>query len=363
MTRQHLARTGFAFLTALLVSACATRPVATAGAPPTPAAEPAASIYPTDRRPLQPCGADERTFDCDRRAILAMVGEYEVGFHFDETVVLASGYERRKPHRSRGFELVELIEDAGNRISLQHVLVSPSGHVTKHWRQDWLFEAAAHWRFVGDQRFEQYQRPVEAIPGTWTQLVYDVSDAPRYAGSGRWNHRYGVSTWTSERTWRPLPRREYTTRDDYDLLNVENRHTITPDGWTHEQDNTKVVRRDGAGDRSLVREFGFNEYRRITGFDFGPGRAYWQRTASFWDAVRARWAAKLAAPEGLRLAYRVDDEDFIGALFTIADDVPEGPVPAEVAARIDATFAAHVEGQPKAIIGATRPGVDPTMPR
>ena len=362
MIRTHLVRHVFALLAAALLSACAARPVAStvdaAPAAPAPAAaseEPKVAAYPTDRRPLPTCGADERPFDCDRRAILAMVGEFEVRFHFDETVVLAAGYERHKPHRSGGFEFVELIEDKGKRIRMQHVLVSANGRVTKHWRQDWIHEAASHWRFIGNQSFEQFARDPATAAGTWTQLVYEVSDAPRYAGSGRWNHRYGASTWTSERTWRPLPRREYTSRDDYDLLNVENRHTITPDGWTHEQDNTKVVRRDGAADRTLVREFGFNEYRRISGFDFGPGRAYWHRTAPFWATVRARWDAKLAAPEGLRLAYPVDDEAFIGALFTLAAEVPAGTPSAEVIARIDAAFAEHVGGASGATLtGAPR---------
>ena len=85
--------------------------------------------------------------------------------------------------------------------------------------------------------------------------MYEVNDAPRYCGTGRWNHRYGVATWTSDRTWRPLPRREYTKRDDYNALNVENRHTIVAGGWTHEQDNTKVVRRaDGSTGRTVRRE-------------------------------------------------------------------------------------------------------------
>lgn len=362
MTRPHLLRHVLALVATVLVSACATRPVAPASGAPTAAADatPSTDRWPTKRRPVPACGVDERPFDCDRRAILAMVGEFEVSFRFDETAVLAPGYERREPHRSRGFEFVELVEDTGNRIRLQHVLVSPGGRVTKHWRQDWIHEAASHWRFVGDQRFEAHARDAEAAAGTWTQLVYEVSDAPRYAGSGRWNHRYGVSTWTSERTWRPLPRREYTTRDDYDLLNVENRHTITPDGWTHEQDNTKVARRHGAGDRTLVREFGFNEYRRITGFDFGPGRAYWQRTAPFWATVRARWDEKLAAPEGLTLAYPVDDEDFIGALFTLAAEVPAGPPSAEIVARIDAAFVEHVHGRAASIAATPDAMTTPT---
>jgi hypothetical protein len=50
--------------------------------------------------------ADGRQFERDRRAILAMAGEFEVSFDFRETTALALGYELRAPSRSAGFERV-----------------------------------------------------------------------------------------------------------------------------------------------------------------------------------------------------------------------------------------------------------------
>ena len=44
---------------------------------------------------------------------------------------------------------------------------------------------------------------------------------------GRWEHFGNVSTWLSSTTWRPLPRREFSVRKDYDVLVGTNRHTIT----------------------------------------------------------------------------------------------------------------------------------------
>ena len=184
----------------------------------------------------------------DREAILGMLGEYDVDFAFDETVLLAPGYERAPAQRSGGSEVVILVEDSRgadgtpSRIVLQHILVDPkSAHVTKHWRQDWTYEASQRFEFSADQTWRVRPLGAEKTRGAWTQCVYEVSDAPRYCGTGRWNHRYGVATWTSDRSWRPLPRREYTKREDYNAMNVENRHTIVPGGWTHEQDNTKAV--------------------------------------------------------------------------------------------------------------------------
>jgi hypothetical protein len=310
-------------------------------------------------REWTPCRDGEPAFDCDRRAILAMTGEFKVDFRFDETVVLSPGYERRPEHRSGGFEAVVLIEDAGERIDLQHILVM-GGHVVKHWRQTWVYQANPIWRFEGGQRFRQYQRDAATLPGSWTQFVHEVSDAPRYAGSGKWNHRYGVSTWTSDRTWRPLPRREYTKRDDYHLLNVENRHTITPQGWTHEQDNTKVVRGVDGADRSLVREFGFNDYRRISGYDFTPGYTYWKETGPFWRTVRQRWETSLARTEGITLDYPTDDEAFIAAIFAAADGFRESRDLTAADASVAELFAKSVhrgEGQGKAL--ADRAAVSP----
>ena len=278
----------------------------------------------------------------DRAAILAMQGEYLVTFDFRETVELAPGYARRPPKRSGGNEVVIVVEDTPTRVVLQHLLVSDDGtHVTKHWRQDWTFEARSRFEFSADQTWTVRAIDADKTRGAWTQCVYEVSDAPRYCGTGRWNHRYGVSTWTSDRSWRPLPRREYTARSDYNAINAGNRHTIVPGGWTHEQDNTKTVRGplDGLTARTLARESGFNDYRKTTDFDFGAAYRYWEKTRDYWAAVRARWDAALARG-GLRLDMPVDGMAMIVPLFEQAAIIEGGgTVPA---ADTDAVFAPRV---------------------
>lgn len=279
----------------------------------------------------------------DRAAILAMQGEYTVDFAFDETVLLAAGYERASAQRSGGDEVVMVVEDTPGKVVLQHLLVDQkSGHVTKHWRQDWTYEAPRRWEFASDQTWRLRGIPADRTRGAWTQCVYEVSDAPRYCGTGRWNHRYGVATWTSDRTWRPLPRREYTKRSDYNAMNVENRHTIVPGGWTHEQDNTKTVRRaDGSTERTIAREFGFNDYIRTAELDFKPAYDYWNATKDYWARVRARWDERLADPRGLHLKTKVDGMTMIIPLFTQAGDVQEGKTVSD--AEIDKVFAEWVE--------------------
>ena len=279
----------------------------------------------------------------DRAAILAMQGEYAVTFRFEETVPLAAGYEARESKDSGAREVVILVEDSPSKIVLQHLLVAPNGHVTKHWRQDWAFEAPSRFEFVADQTWRVRALSAEETTGKWTQCVFEVSDAPRYCGTGAWNHKYGNATWTSDRSWRPLPRREYTTREDYNALNVENRHTITPFGWTHEQDNTKTVREGERTVRTLTREFGFNDYRRTTEADFGPAYRYWQATAPFWAEVRARWQAAMDTG-GLVIDTQVDGMPVIVGLFNLAAKAENGD--AVEGSAIDRVFARPIEPLP-----------------
>lgn len=233
----------------------------------------------------------------DRAAILNMAGEYEVSFAFNETVPLAPGYVLRKPYATGGSELVIVAEASDRTIALQHILVveDDEGKATpmKHWRQDWTFEDDSVLEYAGAGHWKARALAPGAIRCTWVQEVYGIEDGPRYGGVGRWVHAGGVSTWTSNETWRPLPRREATTRKDYDVLTGVNRHTITPDGWVHEQDNAKLVLRGTP--RALVREKGVNRYQRTNRRDFSVARQYWQKSEALWRDVRAAWRAFFSA--------------------------------------------------------------------
>lgn len=273
----------------------------------------------------------------DRQAILAMLGEYRVTFDFKETVALQSGYDLADPKNTDAYETVILLEDSGTRISLQHLLVIAGSHIVKHWRQDWAFETPERLEFTEDQTWRLRSIAESKRKGMWTQCVYEVSDAPRYCGTGKWNHQYGTPTWTSDRSWRPLPRREYTVRNDYNALNVENRHSITPSGWTHEQDNTKAIRDGNKLTATIAREFGFNDYRRVSGVDFSAAYNYWKKTESFWAAVRADWQRRLGSQSGIALKTTVDGMAIIEPIFAMAKRQQNGEQiqPAEIAKLLD----------------------------
>lgn len=281
----------------------------------------------------------------DHDSILAMQGEYIVDFAFDETVLLQPGYERHPAMRSGGNETVIVVQDTPTKIVLQHILVDgKSGHVTKHWRQDWTYEAPTRFEFSDDQTWQVRAIPVELTRGAWTQCVYEVSDAPRYCGTGKWTYDNDVPTWTSDTSWRPLPRREYTKRSDYNAISAVNRHTLTPSGWTHEQFNTKVLRKPDGTHVELAREFGFNDYQKTTDVDFKPAYMYWTATKEYWAKVRARWERYLGQPPGVRLKTKVDGMAMIIPLFEQAGSLEGGRKVRD--AQIDAVFDKWVERAP-----------------
>lgn len=285
----------------------------------------------------------------DRKSILAMQGEYVVDFAFDETVLLKPGYERASAQRSGGNETVIVVEDTPTKIVLQHILVDEkSGHVTKHWRQDWVYQAPSRFEFSADQTWQVRAIPADETRGAWTQCVFEVSDAPRYCGTGTWTYDNGIATWTSDQTWRPLPRREYTKRSDYNAVSAINRHTLTPGGWTHEQFNTKVLRKPDGTQEELAREFGFNDYQKTTAVDFKPAYKYWDATKAYWARVRTRWDAFLSKPPGVHLKTKIDGMAMIMPLFEQAESLEQGKKVSDK--QIDEVFAKWVEpAKPEAV--------------
>ncbi len=235
--------------------------------------------------------------EADREAILAMAGKYSVLFNFEEVVALQPGYKLKPAYQEEATEIVVVVEESPERIVLQHLLQTNGGkRVVKHWKQVWTYEDTRIVEFLGNDRWALRDLEPESVKGGWTQLVTQVDDSPRYEGLGRWVHESGFSRWESGPTNRPLPRREHTKRDDYQILKGINRHAITPAGWVHEQDNLKLVTGDDS--RYLAREAGLNYYDRTDETDFSPALDYWKETAAFWGRVSAVWEDIMANEAG-----------------------------------------------------------------
>src|SRR5690606_14322316 len=193
----------------------------------------------------------------DQKAIKDMCGCYEVTFNFAETFEYSndSTYIPSETKIEKGIEWVELVEDTDNKIAMQHLLIvgkPNSPYIVKHWRQDWEFENTNLYEYNHDNQWNFVTLPKNAVKGQWTQKVFQVDDSPRYEGSASWVHIDGKSYWENT-TSAPLPRREYTTRSDYNVTIRTNRHEITKDGWIHDQDNDKIIRENGKDDVLLAK--------------------------------------------------------------------------------------------------------------
>lgn len=276
--------------------------------------------------------SEATTFDVDRSSILAMAGNYDVTFDFTETISFVEGYELKEPKVSGGHEVVRVIEDTGEFISLQHILVvgpSDAPIIVKHWRQDWQYEPERVLMFIGGNAWGWRDVPQAERAGTWSQTVYQVDDSPRYGAVARWSYEGEIAEWQPDQEWRPLPRRDMTTRDDYHAVDAVNRHVITPWGWVHEQDNSKLILSETP--RVLAREVGLNTYRQFDDFPVQAAEDYWAATADYWAGIRSEWARIADENERFAITIKGETGDLYGPLMELAEAVQSGDKKLELA--------------------------------
>jgi hypothetical protein len=313
----------FTFAWPLGEGALKPRGASTRGAPVTPDTAPSEAWRKLREPGLAP---QER----DRRAILAMAGPYRVSFDFLEVVRFDPALKPDAPYQSWATEYVFVAEDRPGFVALQHILAMRVLHddgktsepmVVRHWRQEWRYEAERLLAYEGGNRWTLRAVPEAERRGAWVQSVLQVDDSPRYAARGRWQHADGVSTWISDETWRPLPRREFSVRKDYQVLVGTNRHSITPTGWVQEENNVKVAL--GMEPRILAREYGVARYDRIRDYDFGAARRYFEATEPFWSEVRAAWS-DAAVPGSFAMRAQPDQASLFLPFFEYAQKLVEG---------------------------------------
>jgi hypothetical protein len=274
----------------------------------------------------------------DRRAILAMAGEYRITFEFQEIATFTAAGKPAAPYRTWGTEKVYVDIDKPGFVSLLHILemhgVDDDGALTepvvvKHWRQEWTYQPTVIVEYEGAQTWQRRTVPAADRRGAWSQTVTQVDESPRYAGLGRWQHTPGFSTWISNEVWRPLPRREWTVRKDYQVLLGTNRHTIVPTGWVQEENNLKGVvagpHKLDAAQPYLAREYGVARYERIREADFKLADDYHERTRPFWDRVRQDWSIAFTTHGTVKLRGQVDVLGLYKPLFERADEIAGKP--------------------------------------
>jgi len=268
-------------------------------------------------------------FEKDRLAILAMQGEHKVNFDFMETMGFEVNYKPSQPYQSWGTEFVIVLEDKKDFISLQHIMVmffeQDDGTVSepivvKHCRQDWKYQDKSVSEFLGNNTWAKQNINWFDRKGTWSQTVYQVDDSLRYEGFGKWKHFNNSSSWVSKETKRPLPRREKTIRNDYDIIIGTNIHTITPSGWVHEQNNNKTT----LDNTIIAKEIGLARYQRIENFDWSAGYAYWDETSNFWKKVKEVWGREIESSKKIKVNFEIDGNTLFSKLFELADEYRNG---------------------------------------
>jgi len=250
----------------------------------------------------------QNKFEQDRAAIKALAGFYKVTFNYAETFSPNDDYKYHDRHRSSAKEIAIIVEDSPKKIVIQHLLVMRGDSmIIKHWREDWTYEDPKILAFDKEDTWKTVTLKPEETKGKWTQKVFQVDDSPRYQAIGSWVHVDGRSQWLSYSD-SPLPRREHTERNDYNVLNRRNFVYLTPTGWMFEQDNKKIVRTAGQKDKMIAQEKGLEEFVKTDPKSFGYAQDWWKNNASFWKDARDIWDNVFASNAVIKLAPKVDNK-------------------------------------------------------
>lgn len=269
----------------------------------------------------------------DRRAILALSGEYKTKFNFLETFNVKPDKKLDTPYTSWGTEFVRVIEQSNDFISLQHIMVmyyidsktdkKMGPIVMKHWRQDWHWQAENILEYTGSNSWKKRKLASNEKEDKWVWSVYQVDDSPRYSGIGEWKHYKSLSVFHVPDMSRPLPRRERSYRRDYDVLIGSDDIILTPYAWYHEQKSFKhngnVSEPNDFNGEIIAREVGHNSYRPIIGTDFSLGYEYWKNSSGYWGVVRKVWKDIIAKGD-FKMKKKINDTPLFAFHFDHATD-------------------------------------------
>ncbi|MDQ7948265.1 MAG: hypothetical protein REI78_16005 [Pedobacter sp.] len=263
-------------------------------------------------------GSAQTKLDQDREAIKSLAGFYKVTFNYAETFSPDDDYKFHERHRSSAKEIAIILEDSPKKIVIQHLLVMRGDSmIIKHWREDWTYEDTQLFAYDKDNAWKKVTLNNADVKGKWTQKVYQVDDSPRYQAIGTWVHVDGRHQWQSN-TDSPLPRRESSERNDYNVLNRGNNLYLTSNGWMFEQDNKKIVR-SATGDKLLALEKGMEEFVKTDPKSFGYAQDWWKKQQAFWKDARETWDAVFTENNYLKIQTKVGDKLLYEQFFALGD--------------------------------------------
>ncbi len=249
-----------------------------------------------------------------KKNIEKLCGCFDVEFKYAETFSPDPAYAFHERENLHGTELVLPVEISARKIVLQHLLVINDSTIIKHWREDWIFEHPTLLQYEGNKQWTKTSVGRQEAANKWTQTVWETDDAPRYQGLSQWLHTDGRIFWQSTVN-APLPRREYSTRSDYNILKRGNRIVVTDSGWVHDQDNQKVSHTAGTADKLIAEEKGVNNYHKINDTYCEKAKEWWAANNSFWNLVRKTWDEYIETHATIALQATIDNKT-LSAHFT-----------------------------------------------
>ena len=266
----------------------------------------------------------------DINAIKSMCGCFEVNFKFAETFSYSkdSIYKSSENYSAGALEWAQLVNDEKNNIVIQHILIAgdeDNPYVIKHWRQDWLYENSDFYYYDHNNKWIYKHKKQNEVKGQWSQKVYQVDDSPRYEGTATWIHADGRSFWSNS-TDAPLPRREITKRQDYNVMLRRNNHEIFDWGWQHDQDNDKIIRESGKEDFVLAQEKGINNYIRVESKRCLAAQNFWKENKDKWSLVRNKWDNIFNYKNDIKLKNKFNEKRLYQYLFSLESSVNEEEV-------------------------------------
>lgn len=234
-----------------------------------------------------------------------LCGCFSVNFKYAETFSPENSYKYHDREEMNATELVLPIVNTENKVVMQHLLVIQDSMIVKHWREEWVYESPVLYEYLGDRVWKKKELPAAEVKNKWTQTVWEVSDEPRYQGVSSWIKTDGKVIWENTAD-APLPRREYTVRNDYNVMRRRNRIVITDDGYMHEQDNDKI-QREGK-DKLIAQEKGYNTYYKMDDSHCAVAKEWWKKNDKFWNIVRSEWTAYVEKTPTIKMKAKVDDK-------------------------------------------------------
>jgi hypothetical protein len=268
----------------------------------------------------------------DLASIKSMCGCFEVNFNFAETFSYSedSIYQPSENKYDKALEWVQMLDSNEDFVSMQHLLIVgdiSNPYVIKHWRQDWIYENTDSYPYDVDNKWTYKSNHASEVKGQWTQRVFQVDDSPRYEGSASWVHVDGRSFWYSDAD-APLPRREITKRQDYNVTLRRNHHEIFYWGWIHNQDNDKLIRKADKQDFVLAQEKGYNTYRKVENQKCLAAQLFWVDNKGMWALVRKQWDSIFSMSQNIQLKDKVEGKRLFQYLFSLKSNAKEEEISA-----------------------------------